>query len=54
MTPNTSNTRLSAADWRSLSLLREINTGDYDRFSARELERLSFIRWLVRRGRLGS
>lgn len=52
MTTQTAKTDLTAAEWRALIPLREIYTADYDQFSARDLERLSFIRWLIRRGRL--
>jgi hypothetical protein len=52
MTTHTATTRLTAAERRALTSLRDLYNRDYDLFTARELEQLSFIRWLVKSGRL--
>jgi hypothetical protein len=43
---------LTTEERRTLDALRERYRGDRDLFSARELARLRFVRWLVQSGRL--
>lgn len=54
MTTKTATTKLTATERRALTSLRDSYSKDYDLFTAREMEQLSFVRWLVRSGRLNS
>ena len=44
--------RFSRTEWRALRTLRDRYRQDRDLFSARERERLSFVRWLYCMGRV--
>lgn len=44
----------TAMEQAALTVVRERFQQDHDRFTARELAQLSFLRWLVRMGHLDS
>jgi hypothetical protein len=49
---NTTSQPFTASERRTLRALRARYSVDHDRFSTRELERLSFLRWLYQTGRI--
>jgi hypothetical protein len=48
----TTTTTFTASERKTLRALRARYNVDHDRFSPRELERLSFLRWLYQTGRI--
>lgn len=48
------NTLFTKAEWRALRVLRASYSSTGDLWSEKELERLRFVRWLYRVGRLVS
>lgn len=54
MTPQPETATLTRAEQEALTALRDRFQQDRDRFSARELAQLSFLRWLVQTGRVES